>query len=753
MAVGAGDSGLIGRDRDVRAIAGLATQSRLITLLGPGGVGKTRLAIEVAGELETDFDRVEFVDLTAQDDAGPFHVDVDLSVIDISASLLVFDNCEHVVEEAAAWLTALLATTSAIVVATSRRPLGIAGERLYPVRPLSVPPDGTPPWELLAYEAVQLFIERAAQTDPTFELTNANADAVSAICRLSGGLPIALELAAGLVASRTMSSIVGAMAGAGVLALPMARRDIHPHQQSLARSVEWSLALLDDAELRLLDCAAAFRGSFDTDTLESIHSALNGTETQPILDRLVRNGLISFDRSTGRYTVLNFIATTVRAATDEAMAAALLAAHGEWALDRASTIASLASDPDPDGVFAGFHLDIRDLTHAADRFYDEGRPDDWLAVVGPIAQWWVHQGGPVDIGRWESTATSANPPTLESVSVTVGLAFHLGHSAEYERSKACANVALAQSELLGEVTLSVGALTAIGNAELSLGFRESAAATYLRALAAVDEVRDGYLHSIVLICQARAAASDVERRDRLSEAIAISSGSFPALYVVAMQHLARLEMREGNLSLAAELAATSSHVATRLGYDEALATAHNTDGLIASRNSDLSAAEVAHRAAIAVGQRIGHSEIVAEGLIGLADVCVALRDVSTAAELVGHARRLASNSVLPETLARFGADLDSGIASLTIRESLAKMNTVEPIGVDSSDSESLLTSRERAVLLLLRGDLTQREIADELYVSVSTVRSHVKSIYKKLGVHNRTSCVHVATTLGLLPPP
>ncbi|MFV1991385.1 MAG: AAA family ATPase, partial [Acidimicrobiales bacterium] len=186
---------LIGRSDDVRALALAVTQSRLVTLLGPGGVGKTRLAVELAAELETEYEQVQFIDLTTAT-VNPLIGDLDgraatsaYEAIDAASALIVLDNCEHLVDDAAAWISELLASTRRVVViATSRRPLHLSSEQIYPVRPLSVPLGESDVEKLVAYETVQLFVERAVQAEPSFNLLEANALQVARICELSEGL-------------------------------------------------------------------------------------------------------------------------------------------------------------------------------------------------------------------------------------------------------------------------------------------------------------------------------------------------------------------------------------------------------------------------------------------------------------------------------------------------------------------------------------------------------------------------------------
>ena len=267
---------LIGRTWERREVAGLLAGSRLLTLTGPGGCGKTRLALKVAEDVQGRFaDGVWFVELASTVEAAfaPRAVAAALGVreepnrspMDVIAEwlaardlLLVLDNCEHLIDACAAMVEALLAACPSLrVLATSRERLGAAGETVWQVPPLEAPPapgsdaaaasgamrqqeaiPGARPgeWSLEAYPAVQLFVERARAVRPSFVLTDAHADAVAAICRRLEGMPLALELAAARTSVLTVEQLAGRLDDALRL-LTSGNRTAPSRHQTLAETI------------------------------------------------------------------------------------------------------------------------------------------------------------------------------------------------------------------------------------------------------------------------------------------------------------------------------------------------------------------------------------------------------------------------------------------------------------------------------------------------------------------------------------
>ena len=354
----ANTSSFVGRERELAELQSLHAQTRLLTLCGTGGTGKTRLALELARGEEPGFEAgaalVELAELTDPrliPDAVAASLDLralpgqDLvdAVIEFLAPrrlLLVLDNCEHVLAATASLVDALLrAAPRVTIVATSREPLRVPGEVVFRVPSLDIPDPGQdlPPSQLGQYEAVSLFIERAAAASPGFVLDAENADDVARICLRLDGLPLALELAAGRVGALSPAAIAERLDDrfrllrAGSLAGPT-------RQQTLSATLQWSHDLLEANERILFRRLAIFAGSFELEAAEEVGAADDDLETSRIADllaRLAEKSLVAVGAAGRgrRYRLLETVRMYARERLDEAEEwPALAERHARWAL-------------------------------------------------------------------------------------------------------------------------------------------------------------------------------------------------------------------------------------------------------------------------------------------------------------------------------------------------------------------------------------------------------------------------------------
>ncbi len=291
----------VGREPELTALAAFVPQHRLVTLTGPGGTGKTRLALQVAAELLADFaDGVFFIDLASLQDPTlvPSAVAQALGVQGISDTplraivlrflrdkhlLLILDNYEHLLA-AAEFAGALLHAAPAVrLLVTSRAPLRVTGEREYAVAPLLVPEEGMRSTAALGQNpAVQLFVLRAQAVRAEFTLTDANAAAVAAICTRLDGLPLALELAAARVRALPPEALLTRL-GQRLPLLTGGARDVPARQQTLRDAIVWSYALLEPAEQRLFRRLGVFAGGCTLELAEAVCNA-NGDLGVDVLD-------------------------------------------------------------------------------------------------------------------------------------------------------------------------------------------------------------------------------------------------------------------------------------------------------------------------------------------------------------------------------------------------------------------------------------------------------------------------------------
>jgi predicted ATPase/DNA-binding SARP family transcriptional activator len=319
----------VGRDAELTRVADLLRDARLVTLVGPGGAGKTRLAVEVGRALAADVpDGAWLVELAPVRDPAevpaavlealrPARIQRDalgsrdpldrlVAALEHQRQLLVLDNCEHLVEASAHLAERLLGACPGVrILATSREPLALTGEALCPVGPLSAPPAGTGAAEALGFGAVRLFADRAAQVRPGFAVTDANVGEVGEICRRLDGLPLAIELATARLRTLPVGRIAARLGDRFRLLSGGSRTALARHQ-TLQAVVDWSWELLSGAEQRLARRLSVF---LDGATLESAETVCDGDlET---LSALVDKSFLTLDddlpQNDGRYQMLETI--------------------------------------------------------------------------------------------------------------------------------------------------------------------------------------------------------------------------------------------------------------------------------------------------------------------------------------------------------------------------------------------------------------------------------------------------------------
>jgi non-specific serine/threonine protein kinase len=277
----------IGRESGIAAVGDLLVSARLVTLTGVGGAGKTRLAAEVAARAAPRFEVTAWVDLASlsdpslvgdvvaaalgfREEGGRPAIATMVSHLCDRATLVVLDNCEHLVDACAALADALLkGCLSLQILATSREALGVSGEQAWLVPPLSLPAATSTAATVLGSEAGQLFLARARAVLPSFTLDDSNAQAVAQICRRLDGIPLAIELAAARVRVLAPRQIAGRLDEAFTFLAGSGRSTVARHR-TLREAIDWSHALLDEAEAGMFRRLAVFAGSFSLDAVEAL---------------------------------------------------------------------------------------------------------------------------------------------------------------------------------------------------------------------------------------------------------------------------------------------------------------------------------------------------------------------------------------------------------------------------------------------------------------------------------------------------
>lgn len=380
-------SSFVGRGREAADVRDLLARSRLLTLVGVGGIGKTRLALQVAAETHDAYpDGVWFVELGSITDPSlvPSSVAQVLGVreragVDLTETLgnhlrsrrllLLLDNCEHLIDACATLATAFLQAAPEIrILASSREQLQIAGEQIYPVPPLSLPPAGGSLDSLARSEAAQMFIERVRLQDPAFRLTERPALAITSICNHLDGIPLALELAAARAHSLSIDEINVRLKDRFKL-LTGGSRSALPRQQTLRATLDWSYDLLDAHERTVLNRLGVFSGGCTLDAASAV-AADEAIDEFTVVDRLshlVARSLVVSEASAlgNRYRLLETTRSYAReklAATEDA--GAIERRHARYFRD----LSIRAADDwlsTPDASWRAMYLPERDNVRAA----------------------------------------------------------------------------------------------------------------------------------------------------------------------------------------------------------------------------------------------------------------------------------------------------------------------------------------------------------------------------------------------------
>jgi predicted ATPase len=423
----------VGRERELAEAAMLLRDARLLTLTGAGGCGKTRLALQLARQRAEDFaDGVWLVELAALGEpelVGPATAqalgtrlasgrapEVALAGhIGDRRQLLLFDNCEHLVEPVARLVEALLShCPNLTVLATSREPLRVRSEVTWRVPSLSLPRlvSGAPAEASLEAESVRLFTARAAQAAPGFELDGENADAVASLCHRLDGMPLAIELAAARVSVFTPAQIVERLDDSLDL-LSAGPRTAMTRQQTLRATLAWSFQLLDADEQVLLRRLAVFAGGFGLEAAEDVCAAdpLRRGKAVAVLGRLIDKSLVHVEKGSEdpRYRLLETVRQYALERLEETgERSAFERRHRDW------YVALAESDPTPAGDLpASEELrrpDVeRDNLRAALASALDADPQAALRLAVALWRFWLMRGYLAEGYRWLTAALVAAP--------------------------------------------------------------------------------------------------------------------------------------------------------------------------------------------------------------------------------------------------------------------------------------------------------------------------------------------------------
>lgn len=403
---------LVGRANERAALSSAIERSRLTTLTGPAGVGKTTLALKVAEDVSRFFpDGVWLVEVSRLSDASllapalarnvgitesPHQplLDTLASRLSRAKALVVFDGCEHMVDEVAYLSRQLLdETTDLKILTTSRQLLSIAEENLMPLSPLATPELEIAGVDKIAtYDSVALFVDRAQLVQSSFELSPANAMRVAEICRRLDGLPLAIELAAARMKVLSVDQLLERLDQQFSL-LRGTLRDMPAHQQTLETTLDWSHQLLSETEQLLFARLSVFSGGFDVEAVEDVCTGGLVTErvVLDLIERLLETSLVNYsDHVVGRYRLLEPIASYAGMRLTELEDPERLAAlHSTYFLSVAEEADRSVLGRDQAYWAKRVDLERYNLRKALEWLHETGRADEALRLAGALRWYWV----------------------------------------------------------------------------------------------------------------------------------------------------------------------------------------------------------------------------------------------------------------------------------------------------------------------------------------------------------------------------
>jgi predicted ATPase/DNA-binding SARP family transcriptional activator/DNA-binding CsgD family transcriptional regulator len=753
----------IGREAEMAEAQRLLQTTRLLTLQGPGGAGKTRLALEVAGSsLEEYRDGVWMVELApvAEGDLVSQLVAETLSVPEEPGTpraatlaealrsrhlLLVLDNCEHLIDACAALAELLLSACPEIrILATSREILDVPGEVTGTVPPLSRLDIGSPdmtddPDEMLKFDAIRLFVDRARNRNQSFELTKQTGPAVAQICARVDGIPLAIELAAARVGALSVEQIALRLDDCMSL-LTIGGRTREPRQQTLRAALDWSYDLLSEPEQAMFRRLSVFAGGW---TLESAEALGPGRDTLDLLSRLVDKSLVSAESQADgsvRYRLLEPIRQYAQSRLIErGEERAAHVAHAALFLALARHSDGQLRGPEQGLWLSRFETEHDNLRAALEWCRDAGEGEQGLRLVGHIWTFWYSRGHFREGREWLQIMLEASADRLseERASGLRGLGSLLYAQRHYKEARRFIEAALVMSRDLGNEMLIATLIGNLATVITEQGDLDEAWTLHQEALARRRALGDdlgvattlGNLGALAYRRSDYAQARDYFEQSLAANRVVEDIGSS----LIALNNLGSTLIAQGDWSSALPHFLEGLKIAHELGEREITLSCLGGLGEVASGQKQLERAVLLDAASEAMREAIGQT-LHPDDQERQDRYRIELRsDVGDAFERLWQEGK----AMTPARAVEYALAMEEPASS-----------TPEPTGQKST--AGVVSRREREVVALIARGLTNRQIAEELTIAERTADTHVSNILSKLGLTSRAQIAAWAVTNGLV---